>query len=191
MILRLLFVLAVEALSQHKHVVVGDGLKSEPPTVMPNPPAAQPVVHTTAGSCTPYPLCDPNSTEMTRLCPQLFSAVFRTTAGQFAIEVNSSWAPFASQRFYNLVRLGWYNDTYFFRVIRGFVNEFGLSGNPALQRHYCNDMTCSAAALDSGAAVVSDGGPLVGQGNLRGTVAFSLMATGGNARSVGEEEEGG
>ena len=59
--------------------------------------------------------------------------------------------------------------------------QFGLSGTPALQQHYCNDITCSAAAIAAGAAVEPDTGPLVGKGNVQFTVSFSLMATGGNA----------
>jgi len=60
------------------------------------------------------------------------------------------------------------------------VCQFGLSGTPALQQHYCNDITCSAAAIAAGAAVEPDTGPLVGK-NVKFTVSFSLMATGGNA----------
>jgi cyclophilin family peptidyl-prolyl cis-trans isomerase len=81
---------------------------------------------------------------------------------------------------YNLVRHGWYTEIYIFRVLKGFVAQFGLSGTPSLQQHYCNDLNCSAEALSTGAAIEKDAGPLVGEGNVRGTVAFSLMSTGGN-----------
>ena len=131
--------------------------------------------------CQPYPLCDPLSTAMTKNPPPIFNATFVTTQGNFNILVNTSWSPHGALRFYNLVRNGFYNQTYFFRVISGFVNEFGLSGNPQLQKHYCNDLSCSTAAMKSGAAIQKDKGPLIGQGNTYGTVAYSLMNTGGNA----------
>lgn len=133
-------------------------------------------------ACSPFPLCDPGSPAMQSDCPPFFTAEFHTTAGNFSIDVNRSWSPHAAARFYNLVRLGWYNDTYFFRVIDGFVTQFGLSGLPSLQAQYCNDMTCSNNAVSRGAAVKPDTGQLVGPGNVRGTVAYSLMSTGGNAR---------
>eukprot|EP00039_Didymoeca_costata_P021419 m.344465 g.344465 ORF g.344465 m.344465 type:complete len:252 (-) comp24494_c0_seq1:153-908(-) len=132
--------------------------------------------------CVPYPLCSPSSTPMNVQPSPFYTATFNTSEGLFRVYVNTSWAPHASQRFYNLVRLGWYNDTYFFRVIKGFVNEFGLSGQPSLQAHYCNDLDCSQSSLDSGAAIKSDlpiktGAP----SNTFGTIAFSLQDTGGNA----------
>lgn len=133
-------------------------------------------------SCSPmYPLCDPSSTKMTKVPPPIFNTTFDTSEGKFTIHVNTSWSPHAASRFYNLVSNGWYNNTYFFRVIKSFVNEFGLSGNPLLQQHYCNDVNCTSDALFSGAAIEQDTGPLVGDGNVRGTVAFSLMSSGGNA----------
>ena len=96
------------------------------------------------------------------------------------MQVNTSWSPHAAARVYNLVQNGFYNNVYFFRVIAGFVNEFGLAPDPKLQAHYCNDNDCSVAALAEGAAVEKDKGPLIGPGNTFGTVAFSLMPTFGN-----------
>ena len=58
------------------------------------------------------------------------------------------------------VRLGFYDGVYFFRVIVGFVNRFGLFGYPQLQAHYCNDNTCPANELS--APIPSD--PIVAGG---------------------------
>ena len=128
-------------------------------------------------SCSPYPLCDPASEKMRQIAPPLFQARMNTSAGLFTIEVNRSWAPHAANRFYNLVRLGFYDGVYFFRVIAGFVNQFGLSGDPQLQAHYCNDNTCPAN--EPSAPIPSD--PIVagGASNTRGTVSFSLQESGG------------
>jgi peptidyl-prolyl cis-trans isomerase A (cyclophilin A) len=54
-----------------------------------------------------------------------------TTKGEFAIEVNPSWAPNGAARFRELVDAGFYNDARFFRVIDGFVAQFGINGTPA------------------------------------------------------------
>ena len=143
-------------------------------------PTAAPTASNTI--CSPYlvpggyhtlPLCDPGSAEMRRAAPQLFGARFNTTAGPFTVSVNRSWAPHSADRFYNLVRLGFYNGVYFFRVIDNFVNEFGLAGDPGLQAHYCNDNTCPVD--EPAAPIPSD--PIVagGPSNRRGTVAFSLQ----------------
>jgi len=132
-------------------------------------------------ACSPYPLCDPNSAEMQRVAPSSYVARFNTTAGVFSVGVNSSWAPHASSRFFNLARLGFYDGVYFFRVIDGFVNEFGLSGNPKLQASYCNDEACPP-----GAEGLPPDGPIVagGPSNVRGAIGFSLMDARGNGASV-------
>jgi peptidyl-prolyl cis-trans isomerase A (cyclophilin A) len=54
-----------------------------------------------------------------------------TSKGAFAIEVNPSWAPNGAARFRELVDAGFYNDVRFFRVLRGFVAQFGINGTPA------------------------------------------------------------
>ena len=54
-----------------------------------------------------------------------------TSKGAFAIEVNPSWAPNGAARFRELVDAGFYNDVRFFRVLVGFVAQFGINGTPA------------------------------------------------------------
>jgi peptidyl-prolyl cis-trans isomerase A (cyclophilin A) len=111
---------------------------------------------------------------MNQHSPATFTAYFNTTVGGFSVFVNRTWAPHGADRFYNLVRLGFFNDTGLFRVLPGFVIEWGLSGNPALSQVYCNDVTCPNFV--PGAAISPDqrfpGAPLNAQ---PGTVAYSLM----------------
>jgi peptidyl-prolyl cis-trans isomerase A (cyclophilin A) len=62
--------------------------------------------------------------------PESFKAKFETTKGNFTVEVTRSLAPNGADRFYNLVRSGYFNDLAFFRVIAGFMCQFGIHGDP-------------------------------------------------------------
>jgi peptidyl-prolyl cis-trans isomerase A (cyclophilin A) len=64
--------------------------------------------------------------------PESFRVKFETTKGDFTVEVNRAWAPRGADRFYRLVTEGYFKDIRFFRVLPGFMAQFGLSGNPAL-----------------------------------------------------------
>jgi peptidyl-prolyl cis-trans isomerase A (cyclophilin A) len=66
--------------------------------------------------------------------PAVFKARFTTTAGDFVVEVHRDWAPLGADRFYNLVRNGYFTNASFFRVVPGFVVQFGLSANPAVNK---------------------------------------------------------
>jgi peptidyl-prolyl cis-trans isomerase A (cyclophilin A) len=64
--------------------------------------------------------------------PAKFHAKFDTSAGTFVIEVTRDWAPNGADRFYNLVKNGYYDNVRFFRAIDGFMIQFGINGDPAL-----------------------------------------------------------
>jgi peptidyl-prolyl cis-trans isomerase A (cyclophilin A) len=66
--------------------------------------------------------------------PATFEAKFTTTKGTFVVTVHRSWAP----RFYNLVRARFYDGNEFFRVVKGFVVQFGISGSPAVSSAWQN-----------------------------------------------------
>jgi peptidyl-prolyl cis-trans isomerase A (cyclophilin A) len=65
--------------------------------------------------------------------PDTYKARFDTSAGAFVIEVHRAWAPTGADRFYNLVKNGFYDDCRFFRVLPGFMVQFGINGNPTIQ----------------------------------------------------------
>src|SRR5262245_22506984 len=65
--------------------------------------------------------------------PDKYKAKFDTSAGVFVIEVTRAWAPLGADRFYNLVKNGFYDDVRFFRVLDGFMAQFGMNGDPAIQ----------------------------------------------------------
>lgn len=62
--------------------------------------------------------------------PAVFRTRFMTTKGPVVIEVTRAWAPLGADRFYNLVRAGFFTDLYFFRVVPGFMAQFGMSSRP-------------------------------------------------------------
>jgi peptidyl-prolyl cis-trans isomerase A (cyclophilin A) len=64
--------------------------------------------------------------------PETFRVRFETTKGPFVVQVHHAWAPWGVDRFYYLVKHGFYDSTAFFRVLPGYIAQFGISGNPAI-----------------------------------------------------------
>src|SRR2546427_386926 len=75
---------------------------------------------------------NPASAAMRVRAPATFRARFETSKGAFVIEVQREWAPLGADRFYNLVKSGYYDATRFFRVIAGVMAQFGIPGAPRL-----------------------------------------------------------
>jgi len=78
----------------------------------------------------PKAYLDPRSPQMNQTAPATFNVQFETTQGKFVVEVHRDWAPNGADRFYNLVKSGFYDDTRFFRVLNGFMAQFGIHGDP-------------------------------------------------------------
>lgn len=93
--------------------------------------------------------------------PATFNAQFDTSAGPFVVEVHREWAPIGADRFYNLVKRGFFDNARFFRVIPGFMAQFGINGDPSI------------SAVWRGARIPDDP---VKQSNRKGYITF---ATGG------------
>jgi cyclophilin family peptidyl-prolyl cis-trans isomerase len=93
-------------------------------------PTAAPTVAPTTAAPPLRPLLDPP--HATEQAPDRFRVRFETTKGPFVIEVTRAWAPRGADRFYNLVRVGYYDDVAFFRVIENFMVQFGIHGDPAV-----------------------------------------------------------
>lgn len=64
--------------------------------------------------------------------PPTYKVKFDTSVGVFVIQVNRAWAPLGADRFYNLVKNGFYDEARFFRAISGFMVQFGINGDPAV-----------------------------------------------------------
>ncbi|MDR3459271.1 MAG: peptidylprolyl isomerase [Verrucomicrobiae bacterium] len=105
--------------------------------------------------------------KLTAPAPETFQAQFDTTKGKFTVEVTRSLAPNGADRFYNLVRSGYFTDIAFFRVVPGFMCQFGIHGDPAV-------------AAKWHAANIGDD-PVKGS-NARGTITFATA--GPNTRTT-------
>ena len=77
-----------------------------------------------------------NPAKLNAVAPAVYKATFDTSAGRFVIEVHRDWAPKGADRFYNLVKNGFFDNCRFFRVIPGFMVQFGINGDPAIQQHW-------------------------------------------------------
>jgi len=108
-----------------------------------------------------------NPASLNEKAPDVYKVKFDTSQGTFEIEVHRDWAPNGADRFYNLVKNGFYNDTRFFRVIKGFMVQFGISGNPKISQVWRN------------ANIPDDP---VDESNLRGFVTFATA--GPNTRTT-------
>jgi peptidyl-prolyl cis-trans isomerase A (cyclophilin A) len=64
--------------------------------------------------------------------PATYRVKFDTSKGAFVVEVHRDWAPIGADRFYNLVKHGFYDNARFFRVIAGFMVQFGINGDPSI-----------------------------------------------------------
>jgi peptidyl-prolyl cis-trans isomerase A (cyclophilin A) len=100
--------------------------------------------------------------------PSVYDVVFATTKGNFTLKIHRAWAPNAADRFYNLVKIGYYNNCSFFRVVKGFMVQFGINGDPAI-----NAKWFTAKIPDD----IS-----TGHSNARGTISFATA--GPNTRTT-------
>jgi peptidyl-prolyl cis-trans isomerase A (cyclophilin A) len=86
------------------------------------------------GAYGPQNLLDPTNPLINEVAPDEYRARFETSKGAFVIEVQRDWAPRGADRFYNLVRNGFFDDARFFRCIQGFMVQFGISGDPSVSQ---------------------------------------------------------
>ena len=70
---------------------------------------------------------------LTEKAPETYKAKFDTSKGAVVIEVHRAWAPLGADRFYNLVKNGYYDECRFFRVLDDFMAQIGINGTPAIQ----------------------------------------------------------
>lgn len=121
-----------------------------------------------AGGCArPHPSPAPGPSRVIAQAPDSFTVDFATTKGVVTVMARRHWAPHGVDRFHHLVATGFYDDTRFFRVIPGFVAQFGLPGDPAI------------AAIWKERPLPDDS---VRASNVRGTVSYA--SAGRDSRST-------
>ena len=75
-------------------------------------------------------LMKPDRAAIATPAPDSFRVAVETSKGNFTILVHRDWAPNGADRFYHLVQLGFFDDARFFRVLKGFMAQFGVNGDP-------------------------------------------------------------
>jgi len=112
-------------------ILVPSVLAAQTQSTTPKPATkAAPATHprTTAHMTTDPALMHPAT--LTAKAPDVYEVKFTTTKGDFVVQVTRAWAPLGADRFYNLAKHHFFDDASFFRVLPGFIVQFGLSANP-------------------------------------------------------------
>src|SRR5271154_2916991 len=94
--------------------------------------AAALAVAATAAAASPPSLLHPKT--LNAKAPSVYAVAFTTTKGNFVVTVHRAWAPRGADRFYNLVRAKFFDGVTFFRVVKNFVVQFGISPTPAVSK---------------------------------------------------------
>jgi peptidyl-prolyl cis-trans isomerase A (cyclophilin A) len=94
--------------------------------------------------------------------PDTYDVTFDTSVGEFVVRVTRAWAPNGADRFYNLVKNGFYDEARFFRAVPNFMVQFGINGNPQV------------AKIWQSARIPPD---KVTQSNRRGFITFAMGAS--------------
>jgi peptidyl-prolyl cis-trans isomerase A (cyclophilin A) len=79
-----------------------------------------------------------NPASLKEQAPATYKVRFDTSAGVFVVQVTRDWAPLGADRFYNLVKNGFYDEARFFRAINGFMVQFGINADPAISAVWRN-----------------------------------------------------
>jgi cyclophilin family peptidyl-prolyl cis-trans isomerase len=136
------------------------------------------LLHIAALVCTASPLVfthdvarllNPGDPEWRRTAPAKYMVRLETSRGEIVIGVARAAAPLGADRFYNLVRFGYYDDSRFFRVVSGRWAQFGINGDPRISRAW------RAQTIPDDRRVES---------NVRGSVAFAWAEPNGRTTQV-------
>ncbi|MFK7787991.1 MAG: peptidylprolyl isomerase [Phycisphaeraceae bacterium] len=118
-------------------------------------------------------ISDPSHEKMNLSAPETFDVRFKTTKGDFTVKVHRDWAPNGADRFYSLVKNGYYDGTRFFRVVEDFVVQWGIHGNPDVNAAWYDPANKAAVNIRDDKRKKS---------NKKGTITFANA--GPNTRST-------
>lgn len=128
-----------------------------------------PVPQATQSKSVDSPLLNP-ALASERAPSDVFRVQFVTTKGYFTVLVNRSWAPKGVDRFYNLVKSGFYDNTPFYRIIDGYIVQFGVNSDPKANNAWIWDWSTDSAPAN----IPDDPRNESSQHNKRGYVSFAL-----------------
>lgn len=111
-----------------------------------------------SASAIPSALLDPDPAALAAAAPDSFSLAFQTSKGDFEVRVRREWSPLGADRLYYLSQHGFFDGARFFRVMPGFMVQFGLSGRPEVDRAFKRRMIADDPVTKS---------------NRRGTIVFA------------------
>lgn len=114
-------------------------------------------------------LRNPEAPEMNRRAPERFDVRLDTSKGVIVLEIHRDWSPLGVDRFYNLVRAGYYDDMRIHRVIAGRWAQFGINGNPGIARLWRTRTIPDEPRVES---------------NVRGTIAYAFAIPNGRTTQV-------
>ncbi len=114
-------------------------------------------------------LLEPDAGEMNGVAPELFYLRLQTSKGDMVLEVHRDWSPLGVDRFYNLVRAGYYDGVRFHRVIEGRWAQFGINGDPAISNLWRGRTFADEPFSES---------------NVRGTVAYAFAVADGRTTQL-------
>ena len=140
---------------------------TKPPSGRGSTPAGRGRGTTTASSAAAAKAKLKNPAALKDVAPAEFRASFDTSVGPFVVLVHRAWSPKGADRFYNLVKYGYYDNCRFFRVLPRFMVQFGINGDPQIQAPWRE-------------ANITDDPP--NQSNKRGTISFATA--GPNSRTT-------
>jgi peptidyl-prolyl cis-trans isomerase A (cyclophilin A) len=136
---------------------VGCAKKSSSPFGLPNIDLKKLSPNSSFSSSTPSAI--PAPPDIDPQAPEQFRVRFETTKGDFIAEIDRAWSPNGVDRFYNMVKVGYFDQTAIFRAVPNFMFQFGIHGNPDV-----NDDWSEARFRDD---------PPAGISNLPGTLCFA------------------
>jgi homoserine O-acetyltransferase len=120
--------------------------------------------------CTNRPLLlSPESPRIRQRAPELFRARLETSKGSVLLEIHRDWSPHGADRFYNLVRWGFYDESRWFRVIKSRWAQFGINGKPKVSQLWRTRTIPDDPRRES---------------NVRGTIAYAFAVPNGRTTQV-------
>lgn len=114
-------------------------------------------------------LLNPEAPAMKARAPELFNVRMETSQGVMVIEVQRDWAPFGADRFYNLVRAGYYDQVRFHRIRKDTWAQFGINGDPKISNVWRTRTIPDDLRRES---------------NVRGTLAFAFVVPNGRTTQI-------